>query len=386
MRSHYDVIVAGGSIAGLLCAREVASAGHSVLVMEREHEIGTPEHCGGLVSSYGLGELGVEVPPGPMPAHMADRARITAPDGRSITVDATRQKVLCIDRRALDKQAAHQAQRAGATIMVKTSLKSVTGSIVRTTAGGEAGCRVAVDARGLASPVQKERTGFMPSAQYEVYADWIADGTVEVMPDQARYPGFFAWVIPSGRGRGRVGVAGRGINAPCALESLLTARGDGHSIIRRILAPIWIKGPIRRFVDGGAIIVGDAAGQAKPTTAGGIFSSGMGGILAGRAISQHLDAGNDNAVEIAESYQRRWSDMFGREFERQLLARRVFERMDNRAINDLIGAVSPETLQKISDNDDFDFHMGSIVRLLSVGGMIRAARGILGSEIRRLLG
>ena len=35
-------------------------------------------------------------------------------------------------------------------------------------------------------------------------------------------------------------------------------------------------------MDGKTVIVGDAAGQAKPTTAGGIYTSGMGGVYAGQ--------------------------------------------------------------------------------------------------------
>ena len=46
-------------MAGLLSAREVASKGFSVLVIEEDYEIGTPEHCGGLVSITGLKELGI---------------------------------------------------------------------------------------------------------------------------------------------------------------------------------------------------------------------------------------------------------------------------------------------------------------------------------------
>ena len=57
----YDVVIAGGSIAGLLTAREIANDGHSVLVLEEGFEIGTPEHCGGLVSKKALNELGVEL-------------------------------------------------------------------------------------------------------------------------------------------------------------------------------------------------------------------------------------------------------------------------------------------------------------------------------------
>ncbi len=41
---NYDVVIAGGSIAGLFCAREIASREHSVLVLEEDFEIGTPEH------------------------------------------------------------------------------------------------------------------------------------------------------------------------------------------------------------------------------------------------------------------------------------------------------------------------------------------------------
>ena len=382
MQPYYDVVVAGGSISGLLCAREIASVGYSVLVVEKGDEIGTPEHCGGLVSNAGLEELGM-APSEQASAHEIVKARITAPDGASITIDSRRQKVLGIDRRRLDKQAAHQAQKAGATIMTKTSLQNVGEGRVKTSAG-DVRCRIVVDARGAASPVQKDKSGFMPTAQYEVYADWIADNTVEVIPDQEKYPGFFAWVIPSGDGRGRVGVAGRGINVAEELDSLLERRGK-YSVIRKVFAPVWINGPIKRFVDGGAVVVGDAAGQAKPTTAGGIFSSGMGGILAGRSISQHLEDDCDDAYKITSSYQKAWTDRFGREFEKQLLARRILERIDNKAINEIVGSVTPEILQKISDNDDFDFHVKSIAKLLSIRTSIKTAKSIVGSEIRRLL-
>ena len=56
---HYDAIVGGGSVSGLLAAREMSSRGLKILVLEEDHEIGTPEHCGGVVSQKALESLGI---------------------------------------------------------------------------------------------------------------------------------------------------------------------------------------------------------------------------------------------------------------------------------------------------------------------------------------
>ncbi|RNJ80479.1 MAG: NAD(P)/FAD-dependent oxidoreductase [Nitrosopumilus sp. B06] len=376
----YDVVVAGGSVAGLLCAREIAAAGFSVMVAEEDYEIGTPEHCGGLASLAGLGELGV-IPSAATWHHMVESAEITSPDGNTIHIDAKKQKVAEISRRELDKQIALQAQRCGATIRVRTSIQEMTGSSVRT-GDGVIGCKIAVDARGAQSLVQKDRTGMLPSAQYEVYADWIKKGKVCVIIDQEKYPEFFAWIIPSNDGRGKVGVAGKGINAAGALDEILEKRGN-YSIIRKIYAPLWVKGPIKKFVQDNVVIVGDAAGQAKPTTAGGIFTSGMGGIYAGRAIAEFLETGKESALE---EYQKKWTGRFGSEFERQALARRVLGKISNDTINKLFGAITPEITAEISAGDDFDFHATSIIKLLGVRGSLNTAGTLVGGELKRLLG
>ena len=376
----YDAVVAGGSVAGLLCAREIARKGFEVLVIEEDHEIGTPEHCGGLVSLAGLGELGV-IPSGRTFGHQIESAVISSPGGSGFAIDASRHGVAEIGRRELDKQIAHQAQRSGATIRVGTTFHGMTDSGIR--AGREdIDCQIFVDARGAASLIHRDRTGAMASAQYEIYADWIQRGTVRVIIDQERFPGFFAWVIPSGEGRGRVGVAGRGINAAGAIKEILEEMGS-HSIIRRIFAPIWTKGPIPEFVSGNTVIVGDAAGQAKPTTAGGIYTSGMGGIYAGQAIAGFLGTGDRS--ELAR-YQERWSERFGGEFERQALARRALERLDNRAIDKLVGSVTPRMAEEMADGGDFDFHTGSIIRMLGIRGTARTAHTLIEGEIRKLIG
>ena len=376
---EYDVVIAGGSISGLMSAREIAKKGHTVLVLEEGFEIGTPDHCGGLVSKSGLDELGIE-PTQKTFDSMINSALIYAPSGKSIEINSKKQKVIVVNRRELDKQVALQAEQSGAEIRVKTGFKEKTKRGIKTT-DGEIDCKILVDCRGVSALINNKRDGILLSAQYEIYANWIKDGQVEVYFDNVKYPGFFAWIIPSGNGVGKVGIAGREINVSNAMEQFLKNKGN-YSTIRKIFAPIWIKGPIKNFVSENIVIAGDAAGQSKPTTAGGIYSCGLGGLFAGNAIAEYLES---NERSQLKKYQKNWRDKFGREFEKQSLARKILERVDNKTIDVVFDSITPEITNEISNKDDFDFHATSIVKLLGMRKSLNTAQNIMGAEIKRLL-
>jgi len=376
---EYDIVVAGGSISGLMSAREIAKKGYSVLVLEEGFEVGTPDHCGGLVSKSGLHDLGIQ-PTQKTFDSMINSALIFSPNGKQIEIDSKKQEVAVVNRRELDKQVALQAQQAGAEIRVKTSFKEKTKRGVRTSVG-EIGCKILIDCRGVGALVNNNRDGILLSAQYEVYADWITRGRVEVYFDQIKYPGFFAWIIPIGHGVGKVGVAGREINVSDVMTQFLKSKGK-YSTIRKIFAPIWIKGPIKDFVCKDTVIVGDAAGQSKPTTAGGIYSCGMGGVLAGNAITKYLET---NEYFQLQQYQKFWYDKFGKEFEKQRKARKILEKVDNKTINMIFDRITPEIVSEISNKDDFDFHATSIVKLLGLRTSLSTAQNIMSTEIKRLL-
>jgi len=376
---EYDVVIAGGSISGLISAREIAKKGYSVLVLEEGFEVGTPDHCGGLVSKSALHDLGIE-PTQKTFDSMINSALIFSPNGKQFEIDSKKQEVVVVNRRELDKQVALQAQQSGAEIRVKTSFKEKTKRGVRTSIG-EIDCKILVDCRGVGALINNQRDGILLSAQYEVYADWITEGKVEVYFDQIKYPGFFAWIIPSGKGVGKVGIAGREINVSKIMEQFLRNKGK-YSTVRKIFAPIWIKGPIKDFISGDVVIAGDAAGQSKPTTAGGIYSCAMGGLLAGNAITKYLETNEHSQLQ---QYQKFWHDKFGKEFEKQRLARKILERVDNKTIDMIFDTITPEIISEISNKDDFDFHATSIVKLLGMRKSLSAVQNIMSAEIKRLL-
>jgi digeranylgeranylglycerophospholipid reductase len=107
----------------------------------------------------------------------------------------------------------------------------------------------------------------------------------------------------------------------------------------------------------------------------------MGGVYAGQAIVKFLKT---NKKEELDQYQKRWTDRFGKEFEKQLLARKILERIDNNTINKLFESITPEITKEISEKDDFDFHTGSIIKLLGLKGSIKTAQALIGGEIKKI--
>ena len=385
MREDYDVIVAGGSVSGLLAAREIASRGHSVLVLEEDSEIGTPEHCGGLVSIGAVSRLGI-LPRNNVIQNQIKAAKICSPS-RNFEINAINQKVIILERREFDKQIALQSTKLGANIMTKCSLRSTKYTANSSdkffsvmTTDGLFRSRYFVDARGISSLVQKDRSGILLAAQYEVYAPWIEKDTVIVEFDNVKYPGFFAWIIPTGEGSGKVGLAGKSINTARSLMCYLESKGSNFSVIRKIFAPIWVKGPIDKFIDGRTVVIGDAAGQTKPTTAGGIYTCGLAGILAGMAISKAIESKNDNSLI---RYPAGWTRIFGKEFRNMVLFRKLLERLDNNALDQIFSNINSMNIVTVSKTGDFDFHAVSVRKILSVTGL-KIFKTMMGNESRRL--
>ncbi len=379
MPDSYDVLVAGGSIAGLAFAAEAAKKGARVLVAEEHAEIGEPEKCDGLVSLRGLRKYGY--PPKPeVVQNEIGSALIHSPSDRQFAVNATALDVVVLDRSEFDRQVAESVVSNGAALR--------TGSRVSTVDVGPRGVEAKVgdetvraeyfvDATG---PSSSPKGGILPAAKYEIEADWVRQHVVEVFMDAESYPGFFAWVIPYGKGRAKVGAAGHGISPFKALDSFLEEKE--HTILRRVSAPIYIGGPTPRFVQGRRILVGESAGQVKPTTAGGIMTSIAGAVLAAKWTCKSLETKDPS---LLQGYQPEWEAAFLKEMRSMLRLRGVLEKLSNSDMDALVTTLAtPKLILKLSQSD-FDFHATAILGALGIPGLLRVARVVASAEVRSLL-
>lgn len=378
LEAEFDAVVVGGSVAGLLAAREIAEAGFRVKVLEDDLEIGLPERCDGLVSMSCLEALGV-APVSNVVQNRIRRAVLHSPGGLTLEVDAGRQRVLVLDRSRFDRELARMACRSGAEIevgqRVGRKVEGDDGSVRVETETASYRGRWVVNAAGYSALPRREGC-VMPAAKFEVYGDWFDEETVEIFLDQKRTPGYFMWVIPVSRGLAKVGAAGWGVNQFKVLDEFV--KSNGGVAVKKTAAQIVVGGPVERFVSGRVVSVGDAAGQAKPTTGGGIYSGGVGGVLAGGCIGECLSSGDASRVG---GYEEGWRRLFGREFGLLLRARRVFERLDNDKIDRMFRVVaSSDVMGRISSEDDFDFHSAALLKALGLKGVLQIA-GIVAADL-----
>lgn len=379
MAQDYDFVVAGGSVAGLAFAAEAAKRGTKVLVLEEHPEIGEPEKCDGLVSLRGLRRLGYGPRSGVVQSEVG-AAVIHPPHGRDIVLNATTLEVVVLDRSAYDKQVADAARSNGAEVQTAARVVSsdegpdcVTVKTAETTVRS----RYFIDATG---PSSSPRRGILPAAKYELEGEWVREHIVELFLDAERYPGFFAWVIPCGGHRAKVGAAGYGVSPFKALDGFL--EGKPSSIVRRVSAPIYVGGPAPKFVRGRTLLVGESGGQVKPTTAGGIMTSIAGAVSAAKWACAAVQRDDP---ELIQNYQPDWEGTFLKEMKSMLRLRGVYEKLSNDDLDALVAAVAtPRMLQKLS-RADFDYHASGLFGALGVQGLLRVARVVASAEARSLL-
>lgn len=379
MSKTYDMLVAGGSVAGLAFASEAAKRGASVLVAEQHEEIGEPEKCDGLVSLRSLRKYGYLPAPEVVQNKIAS-AVIHSPTDRRFAVNASALEVVVLDRSAFDKQLAAAAVSNGAEVRTGTRVSRVSHGeegVEARVGDQDVAARCFVDATG---PASSPRRGILPAAKYELEASWVREHVVEVYLDAEKYPGFFAWVIPFGKQKAKVGAAGFGVSPFRALDGFL--EGREFRIMRKVSAPIYVGGPAPRFAEPGKILVGESAGQVKATTAGGIMTSIAGAVIAARWACEGLQKGDPG---LLGKYQEDWERVFLKEMKTMLRLRRVFEKLTNPDLEGVFSALAtPRLVLKLSQTD-FDFHASALLGALGMSGLLRLARVVASAEVRSLL-
>ena len=138
--------------------------------------------------------------------------------------------------------------------------------------------------------------------------------------------------------------------------------------VRRVAGRVrsWgipLKPPPRTFADR-VLVVGDAAGQVKPTTGGGIYYAQLSGELAAFAASGAFAASDFSARRLA-GYERAWKALLGRELRVGYLARLLYSTLADSQIERLLSRVMGNGMCDElvgSRHFSFDWHSATLLR------------------------
>lgn len=390
--STFDVIVVGAGPSGLRTAARLAGAGLDVLVLERKPRVGAGVVCTGIVGREVFDDRGLD-----RGAVVDDlrRVRLVSPRASELVYEHPRPFACVVDRERFDGGLGRAAAEAGAEIVCGARVEDISvgrGGVQVKVAGADGGVRresaaVAVLATGVDYALQK-RTGlssprdFLKGAQVERMTPDADMTTLFFGRDVA--PGAFAWSVPAGPGRARIGLLTQRDPKGC-LRRLLESRFDGavpppdgpEAIRTRPVA----QGLLARTCGDRILAVGEAAGQTKTTTGGGISYGLACADLAADVLIECFGRGSFGAAGLA-AYERRWKALLRKEILVGHCTRRMCARLSDGRIESLFQLARTDGIVPIiRDKADFDWHSGLIFALLERLSFMKVFR-----EVRDRLG
>ncbi|MGC8537949.1 MAG: FAD-dependent monooxygenase [Candidatus Micrarchaeia archaeon] len=330
-----SVCIVGAGTVGLILAKALAASGIDVDVYESKPNVSEgSEKASGIISKIGLERIGVEY----KKSIINELRGATLHSGtRKLEIRSKNTKAYVIDRGKYVEECASEAKHEGAKIYTNTRFSP--NDLIRLRDQYDA----IVGADGAISTVAKTFS-FPPMGSYVLTykaeysgADVGETDVVDLFFDNALMHNFFGWSVPYSHNIVELGlgvdsayrknsktVFDEFIKKPEIAEMLKSSKMmSGHAS----MIPLEER---RKTVVGNVLLVGDAAGQTKATTGGGIvFGSGCANIAAD-SINRYLNHG----VPLSR-YEHAWRKKYG------------FEMFLHKKIHSLYSSSSPARMSRI---------------------------------------
>lgn len=373
-----EIAIVGGGPAGCYLASKLAEGGLEVLVLEEHPTIGEPACCTGIIGRECLSLLDLSQP---SVLHACRSASFYSPSGKRLRVSSAIPQAFVMDRAALDRALAERARERGARFCLGCRVREVAlgrdGVRLEVEGAEPVEARAAVIAAGFPSGLARglgEIGGWAMAAQAEVEAPGLSE--VEVYLGRGVAPGFFAWLVPTHPGRGLAGVLSSGSGDFLrGFLSHLQAQGRISRLPERVCRRRLPLAALPRTYAERLLVVGEAAGQVKVTTGGGIYYGILGAEAAARTLVEAFRAG-DLSAPFLSRYERDWRGRLEPELRWGRWARRVFARLSDPQLEGLFSlAEGTGLLDRLVSREGFSFDWHAPTLLHSLGMV--ASRGLL---------
>ncbi|MBI4314017.1 MAG: NAD(P)/FAD-dependent oxidoreductase [Candidatus Omnitrophica bacterium] len=369
--NSYDVIVVGAGPSGNVCARQLAKAGLKILVVEEHAAAGDFINCTGIIGTEAFEAL--DLPTEPIIASLGPLTFVS-PSGKHFRYDPGKPLAHVVSRKRFDGALAGQAAQEGAQFRFDARARNleVTADGIRLSFGEDeppltAECVVIATGFGTNLHLKaglKNPPRIIYGAQSEVPMNGLSD--TEIYLGKAVAPNSFAWVVPVGPQLARVGLTVTQ-HAPYHFDRFMRSA----SIQPRLLTGRWTMklsplplGMIPKSYADRVLVVGEAAGQVKTTTQGGIY---YGMLCAGFAADTLLKAfeQRDFSAHALRAYEREWRRKISPELKIGEHLRLLFSRLSDDQIDAFVElGTKGDAADLVRRIAKFDWHKDIIISSL----------------------
>lgn len=324
-----EVVIVGAGVVGLVAAREMAARGLDVTVYDQKRRVSdNAEKASGILSKEGLDRIGIEY----------DVAKVNTLYGavlhagkQKLRIKARDVKALVLDRRKLVESCMEEAEKEGAKIILgkkigKEELLALNDK-----------SRVIVGADGAVSGVASvfgfpKINEFVLTYKKTYNKAHVDDSGVVDLFFYSRANRFFGWSAPysSSTTELGIGVSSRARTSSTKAFDEFIRLGEVASMIENAKGETGYASMIplearKKTVSGNVLLVGDAAGQVKATTGGGIIFGALCAKVAAEAVERHLVRG-----EPLDIYEREWKRRYGADLKLHRMIHEYYSSLSSR--------------------------------------------------------
>ncbi|WP_295721799.1 NAD(P)/FAD-dependent oxidoreductase [uncultured Methanobrevibacter sp.] len=397
MTFDFDVAIIGGGPVGSSLGYKLQKQGLSVAIFEKKKNIGFPLQCAGILSKsiFDVNDL-----PHDLILNQVKGAYLHSPN-QTMKVKKDAPEAYIIDRVGYDHFLLDRARNSGVKVFMQQKVIELdidNGFIISNK--GQYSAKVIVGADGansIVSSILGNDYKYFTAAQFLVnlsnedkekldgdYVDIFINGNIT--------PGFI-WSIPLDQNLFRIGLFSKKEyrDELDILNDFLKGSGDfknnnlnlnDYEIIEKYqgMIPIYNKNKILQ--KGRVILIGDAAGQVKPTTGGGLLCAFNCINMASDVIYNSIN--NDN-IDLLENYSKECRNLYFDEFSNEIKVHKTLGILSDKGFDYLFKKVKDNDGERIiSEYGHMDNQSVLIKKFIKEGLLYKITQKFIKSKISKI--